>query len=898
MALRTFNSVGGFSVGENSQQIISKDGNITAVEANVSGNVNVTGNVAAANVVVVSTLTAPLIDGVIVANSAVQPNITTLGNLTNLAVDGNIIASGNVSITGGLSGSNASFANITVTNLSVVDADISGNLTGIDLVNSDVANITQLNAVTANITTLNATTIANVNSLTSANATITLANVTTGNIATLESANATITLANVTTGNIATLESANATITTGNVNSLTSANATITLANIATGNIATLESANATITTGNIATVNSSNANVTGLLTANVANLTTLNVTGTSTLGNVVVVGDNISSGNINISATGTVKIGNLSMPQTSGANGTVMTTDGTGNITFKSLSDIGAVGNAIILGTPTSGNLVDKNPAITTWATSTKVTDAVDKLNEVLGKLVPAQPPTFPNNTTMAVQSLAPAGALRITNFTQTDNTATGGKQTAAGTSLSSYIRNSTYTTNNIANVGPGYGGTVTVVKNGVVSGSRDIVEGTTNNGTYGDLSITNNVDYGTITSTALLFWYSFSAKATGTVTQGWNEVYLTDTEGLPTSSSTATWYYDASAPGTPVITQTSFTAPTANAVTTTSSSGIPHYNSNAQFTIVGTANKLSGDFYPATDTFLTGTAGGQFQAPVSLTYTTAGVTTPLVRNLYVSSGSQTFTTTANVANVSGSSTTGPSITVNNGYATGSLAFNPGATILSVNAADTTKPNENNIPVGITAGTGDSFAVRAGGLTGTDTPATGTVSTWTSASALASTDATVVAGTIKQDKTNYSTGYLPVGPDLSTQANTQYITFRIKRSAVSKFDISLTGKISGCWVSIPGSTIDTTAAGTNGWIDMSVAYAGAGKPGNGTGGNGSNGCALAGTMTLNTQTTQSKTATFGTESSTNSTSNYIYVRFKLASGDSITALSFPNPTH
>jgi hypothetical protein len=136
MALRTFNSVGGFSVGENSQQIISKDGNITAVEANVSGNLNATGNVNAANVIIVSTLTAPLVDGVIVANSASQPNIHTVGNLTNLVVDGNVSVGGNVEIIGNLLGSNAAFVNL----------DISGNLTGIDLVNSDVANIVQLNA--------------------------------------------------------------------------------------------------------------------------------------------------------------------------------------------------------------------------------------------------------------------------------------------------------------------------------------------------------------------------------------------------------------------------------------------------------------------------------------------------------------------------------------------------------------------------------------------------------------------------------------------------------------------------------------------------------------------------------------------------------------------------------
>jgi hypothetical protein len=751
--------------------------------------------------------------------------------LTNLAVDGNVSVGGNVVITGNLAGSDATFINL----------DISGNLTGIDLVNADEANI-------ANLT----------------------------------SANATITDATVTTGNIATLTSANATITTGNISTLESANATIT---------------DATITTANVTTVNAADANVTGLLTANIANLETLNVSGTSTLGNVVIEGDDISAENLNISATGIVKIGNLSMPQVDGANGSVMTTDGAGNITFKSLSEIGALGNAIILGDPTSGTLIDRNPAITTWTTATKVTDAVDNLNEILGKLVPAQPPTFPNSVTLAVQSLAPVGARRITDFTQTNNT-TSSRQQAGGTSLSNYKRVAAYDTNLIANVGPGFEGTVTVIKNGTAAGSRDIVEGTTNNGTYSDLVISNNVDYGTITNTALGFWYSYSARAVGTVTEGWNDVKLTNTAGIPTDSTVAVWYYDASTPGTPVITQTSFTAPTANAVTTTSSSGIPHYNSNAQFTIAGTANRLSGDFYPTSDTFLTGAAAGQFQAPVSLTYAGASITTPLARNLHVASGSAPFTTTANVANTSGSSSTGPSISVNNGYASGSLAFSPGAIILSVNAADTTKPNENNIPVGITAGSGDSFAVRAGGLGGTDNPETSTVNGWTSASALGTSDATVVGGVIKQDKTNYSTGYLPVGPDLSTQDNTQYITFRIRRSAVSKFNINLTGRVSGCWVSIPGSVVDTTAAGTNGWLNMNVAYAGSGIPGTGAGGNGSTGCALAGIMQLNTQATQARTATFGTASSTNSTNNYIYVRFKLVAGDSITALSFPNPTN
>ena len=96
----------------------------------------------------------------------------------------------------------------------------------------------------------------------------------------------------------------------------------------------------------------------------------------------------------------------------------------------------------------------------------------------------------------------------------------------------------------------------------------------------------------------------------------------------------------------------------------------------------------------------------------------------------------------------------------------------------------------------------------------------------------------------------------------------------------------------------MPGTSLDTTAASTHGWITPTIAYTGAGVPGDGTGGNGSLGCSLAGTMVKNSSGSQNITVTFGTESSSNSTNNYIYVRFQMTSGCSITALSFPNPTN
>ena len=158
--------------------------------------------------------------------------------------------------------------------------------------------------------------------------------------------------------------------------------------------------------------------------------------------------------------------------------------------------------------------------------------------------------------------------------------------------------------------------------------------------------------------------------------------------------------------------------------------------------------------------------------------------------------------------------------------------------------------------------------------------------------------DATIVASILKFDQTNYSTGYLPVGPNLSTQGTSQYFTFKFVRTVVSKFDIQYSGTIAGLWIALPGSAIDTSST-LSGWLDMSVAYAGAGIPGAGTGGNGSNGCALSGMAVLNSAVSNGAlTATLGTVSSSTTATNEIYVRIKLTSGQSVTALSITTASH
>jgi hypothetical protein len=53
--------------------------------------------------------------------------------------------------------------------------------------------------------------------------------------------------------------------------------------------------------------------------------------------------------------------------------------------------------------------------------------------------------------------------------------------------------------------------------------------------------------------------------------------------------------------------------------------------------------------------------------------------------------------------------------------------------------------------------------------------------------------EATIRLGVLKYDVTDYSSGYLPVGPDRSGDTGTQYITIAFRRRVVANFDINIT---------------------------------------------------------------------------------------------------------
>jgi hypothetical protein len=629
---------------------------------------------------------------------------------------------------------------------------------------------------------------------------------------------------------------------------------------------------------------------------------------------------------------------------------------------------------NGISVGTPALGTLT----GAATFTTSTTVTDGIATLNQILSKLVPAQPNNFPNGQTLTINSVANY-RIAVAQGSQTTN-GNSGVAVAAGSTVST-LRASTFQTNTFSTMGPADTGTISVYRNtslatshvmtvgnttatvvtgtvtattnasatvtltstagviqaghkflasgtgfgGLASGSYYYVSSisgtqavlkTYNNSTgvigsdfsasstaTGTVTFTAQGDAGTYTNsnTSLVlannlafptgtpgFWETIDTYASGTsVPAGWNTVQIQHSGA--SNTNTASWYYDSSAPGTAVATPVSITAPASP--TYKYSSTIPHFDGGSAnaWTLSTNVGKLSGDMYPTSDTFFTGTAGGAFAAPASVTYSGASISTPLSAN-YLSASTVAVSTTSQVITGFGSSSTGPSVTVQNSYAQGTGVFTStlAGTVLykSTTVGTASILDEGSIYFASAVGGATTAGYRVPNPGSADTPAftagqtafnsqNGTIQTY---------DAKIVGNVLKYDVTNYSTGYLPAGPNFSGHGANQYFTFVFIRTGVSKFNIAYTagtGGIAGMWVAMPGSggTSGTTST-LNKWLSLAIDNSLA------------DGAALGGNINLAGTGAQSVNASFGTLSSTNATNNEIWVRIKLTSGQSISALA------
>jgi plastocyanin len=518
--------------------------------------------------------------------------------------------------------------------------------------------------------------------------------------------------------------------------------------------------------------------------------------------------------------------------------------------------------------------------------STTTPVVNGVAQLNEMLSLLVPAQPTAFPGSQSLTIGTQA---VILVPQASQTLNGNPSTIQVAAGTTVR-FTSSSSFASSTLTGLGPGNAGTLTVTRDTSTAATRALSAGNgTSTANNTSVLLTSIADYGTPTG----FWKTFNSQVTGTsLVTGWHTITLAHSSA---GSTTATFYNDLNTITAPVVTPTSLTI--ASTGTPNWSSGIPHY-SGATISLVCAITNI------AKDTRLIGTATFISHNGVSIfgsstqnyTYSDASITP--TQNMTAST-SVTIPINFNPSTSFGIDSTVPSVSATNVFATGTAVSI--SSIFSKSIPWKTLSTGTGLDeLALTSNLGSTSNTRIGLNVASATPAwSGLVTTWNPTVAAATNEAKVIGGVIKQDANNYTntTFYqLPTLTGVSSyigHAATQYFTFKFSKAGLSKFQIKLTSStgVSGIKIALPGSALTSSL---NNWIDLGINYAGAGVPGS----NGSNGCNDASVTNVSTtpftsaRTLQSYQCTFGTQSTTNSTANEVYVRIELAAGESISYLS------
>ena len=547
--------------------------------------------------------------------------------------------------------------------------------------------------------------------------------------------------------------------------------------------------------------------------------------------------------------------------------------------------------GGDLTLGTPTGGSY--RGGAYEIESTD-KVDDSIDELNYILGKLVPS-PPDNIDGVALSLTGTAGLGRL-CADFTPTNNTG-GDLSPLEGTQ---YARNTdgTITTDYITEYGPGDSGTVTGLVNDVSVGSTTLkvsfglYASGSDNGTYGALQIANDKDAADssrnvgITS---LFYEVYDARLIDAASPaGFNKAQIT--QGSEETQKVY-WYEDPSTVAAPIITFSDMSEPSSGSHTVTYSSGVPHYtqSTNNNFSYTVTVTNASGDMYTQDKLLNSDGQTAGFQNPGHRDYDDfTGGTLPPIQNYGVGTGVDTTISQTprdlHLTLTSNHFTRWDAVTPYGSHNNQRISYSNNINIMGTTAR-TDKIDEDNILISsLGSGSGNATRVNAGSTGDNPIPV---FTSWTANSSVAAYESVVRGAVLRHDQTDYSTGYLPVGPDYSSgRTGAQYFQMELIRSAVPGFSISVTGTYGGCWVCMPDNSSWTTGlSNTNGWADMFIDAPNSGVPRNDF-----PGCAIGGVMTGNSGTFN---CTFGGESSSNDGNNRILVRWRLDSGDSITAMSF-----
>ena len=534
---------------------------------------------------------------------------------------------------------------------------------------------------------------------------------------------------------------------------------------------------------------------------------------------------------------------------------------------------------------------------------------------------------PSAPSNLSAFSITLADAAQGTSPKLTAgfTDNSATNPLTAGASLSTTTARRytSGTIDTSTVNNAYNGASGTLTAIINGADRGNKTFTTATGENGTFTSLVVSGQLDaHDSISSSTYPtdFYQTFDAKITqalASYTVGVNDERLEhSTTG---NTNYVTVIYD-DVTSTPSIASAG-TLAEGTGGTKRYISGIPYYNSGSPTVSLSgvQVSNLTGQAYSDVSNVVevdnaTNQEGTSSAGTTNTDYTysdidgASSMLTLGVPNVDVGVASAYTLGSLTVPITSSSVRTIDRVQVRARNCNGVGSYSENSTNIQVHTAAQSGISEIAIAVSDSLGAGfDDDGVRIFDFNAatTDNPSySGATNFYTNSPYTEASDpgvegtkeATIRLGVLKYDVTDYSSGYLPVGPDRSSDTGTQYFTFAFRRTTMSNFDINITSSgIAGLWIAAPGTGIDT-ASGLNGWLDASTTYGGSGVPGSdtGNGGNGSNGCAFTSGDRIATSTSLSGgyTMTLGSENGTNATGNVVLVRIALTSGQSVTALS------
>ena len=532
--------------------------------------------------------------------------------------------------------------------------------------------------------------------------------------------------------------------------------------------------------------------------------------------------------------------------------------------------------------------------------------------------KSVPAAPANLSTKTLSLSDSYQGSSPKLCANFTDnsTSNPLSAGNSLT--TSSARRYTSGTIDTNTCSNAYNGASGTLTAKINNVDKGNKVFSTTEGENGTFTSLVITNQRDYDEVNSSyPQNFYQVFTAKITQALTSyvaGVNDQRLEHSATGNTNYVAVVWDDVTASPTTTIGTVAQGTAGTFRYI-----SGIPFYNSGSPtVTITGTTvANFTGQAYKDTssphevDPATVSEGSGNVINATNFTYANVdGASTMLSGGIPKVdtgvSGAYTLGVTT-VPLYTGSRTSIQTIKARSSNCNGTSSYSTSATKIQLWTATPTGLNDEQGGIAVSNSLGASFtddALRIYNFASdtTDTPSyTGATNFYTNnlftgnKTVAGTREAITRFGSITHNVIDYSSGYLPASPDLNTgRSGSQYYTMAFRRSTVSQFSFTLSGKVSGMWIALPGEGTDTSS-GLNGWLDCSTQYNGSGQPGSGAGGNGSDGVASNGANRVidgTTYSSQKFDMNLGSSSMSNSTGNVCLIRIKLDSGDSVTAFS------